>query len=136
MPPDRPVRLDATNNNSNNKRSKGKGNPHISIHTHTYALHILQCVCVCVFGWHLHLPRDADAQDGLSDNNALGKRVVYAAKRAALWHSLRSRVGTLSMWIAGVARCTATCRQKNSINNNNHEKAKSARSDHREIDEG
>lgn len=61
MPPDRPVRHDATSNNNNRR----EGNPHINTHTHTHthgqAMYMLDYILVATT---VHLPRDAGADAG------------------------------------------------------------------------
>lgn len=65
MPPDRPVRHDATSNNNNRR----EGNPHINTHPHTHThgqamyrhVYMLDYILVATT---VHLPRDAGADAG------------------------------------------------------------------------
>lgn len=64
MPPDRPVRHDATSNNNNKER---EGNPHINTHTHKHGQAMYRHVYMLDYrlvATTVHLPRDAGADAG------------------------------------------------------------------------
>lgn len=119
MPPDRPVRHDATSNNNNRR----EGNPHINTHTHTHtwAGNVQACVHARLYigGNYSALATGRRRRRRIvNDNNAHWANESLTPRDALLcvcvWDCvceccLRSRVGTLSILIAGVARCCGCC---------------------------